>query len=94
MKPSRIPKINTPRSASSSKVDSTAKFSEQLESLEGKMQELDELINKKVGQAFLRRGTLQKKKAKEQRRVSGYFDSIQLQNENKSAPTANASPVI
>ena len=57
MKPSRIPKINTPRS-STSKLDSTAKFSDLLESLEGKVQELDELINKKVGQAFLKRGTL------------------------------------
>ena len=55
-KPTKIPRINSARSASQTKADSSAKFNEQLQTLENKVKELDLLINQKVGHAFIKRG--------------------------------------
>ena len=43
------------------------------------------MINKKVGQAFIKRNSIQKKKGKDQRKISGFFDNSVLMSGNKQA---------
>ena len=43
------------------------------------------MINKKVGQAFIKRNSIQKKKGKDQRKISGFFDNSMLMSGNKQA---------